>query len=120
SNIQRTVGHEDFVEGGLNDYIHVLTKPDTTSGSLTFEKGVVADAATEDIIRALAPGIRISVPVTITLYHRAEKDWKAVRSWGFEDGMVTQWELGNLDGMGNEVSIEKMTISHAGLQELKV
>ena len=34
--------------------------------------------------------------------------------------MVTRWELGNLDGLGSEVIIEKLEISHSGLTELEV
>jgi hypothetical protein len=34
--------------------------------------------------------------------------------------MVTRWELGTLEGMGSELAIEKLEISHAGLVELEV
>ena len=120
SNVQRAVEHEDLTEGGLNDYIHVLTRPGGQSGTLTLEKGVAADSSLTKLMRALAPGKRISVPVTILLYHRDREGWKPVRAWGFEDGMVTRWELGNLDGLGSEVIIEKLEISHAGLTEQEV
>ena len=120
SNVQRTVEHEAIVEGGLNDYIHVLTKPGGQSGTLTLEKGVAADSTLTKLMRALEPGRRISVPVTILLYHREASGWKPVRAWGFEDGMVTRWEVGTLDGLGSEVLIEKLEISHAGLKEQEV
>ena len=120
SNVQRAVEHEDFAEGGLNGYVHVLTRPGSQSGTLTMEKGVAADGTLTKLMRALAPGTRIAVPVTILLYHRESSGWKPVRSWGFEDGMVTRWELGNLDGLGSEVIIEKLEISHAGLMEQEV
>ena len=120
SNVQRSVEHEDLLEGGLNDYVHVLTKPGSASGTLTLEKGVAADQNLTKLMRALAPGARISTPVTILLYYRQSDGWKPVRSWGFEDGMVTRWELGNLDGLGSEVIIEKLEISHAGLTEQEV
>ena len=120
SNVQRAVEHEDFTEGGLNDYVHVLTRPGGQSGTLTLEKGVAADGALTKLMRALEPGRRIAVPVTIFLYRRERSGWKPVRAWGFEDGMVTRWELGNLDGLGSEVIIEKLEISHAGLTEQEV
>ena len=88
--------------------------------SLTLEKGVAADGALTKLMRALEPGRRIAVPVTIFLYHRERSGWKPVRAWGFEDGMVTRWELGSLDGLGSEVVIEKLEISHAGLTEQEV
>lgn len=120
SNVQRSVEHEDLTEGGLNDYVHVLTKPGGQSGTLTLEKGVAADGALTKLMRALEPGRRIAVPVTVFLYHREQTGWKPVRAWGFEDGMVTRWEVGSLDGLGSEVLIEKLEISHAGLKEQEV
>ena len=120
SNVRRSADHEDLAEGGLNDYLHVLTKPGAQSGTLTFEKGVAADGSAIKIMRALSPGTRISVLTTITLYSQDSGTWKPVRSWGFNDGMVTSWELGTLDGMGSELAIEKLEISHAGLVELGV
>ncbi len=119
-NIQRAVETEQLAEGGLNDFVHVLTKPGTQGGKLNMEKGVVADGAVIKTLRSLAPGTRINVPVTITLCHRTDKEWKPVRSWGFEDGMVTSWELSDLDGLGSEVAIERLEIAHAGLVELEV
>ena len=120
SNVQRSVEHEDLMEGGLNDYVHVLTKPGGQSGTLTLEKGVAADSSLTKLMRALEPGTRITTPVTILLYSRDASGWKPARAWGFEDGMVTRWELGNLDGLGSEVIIEKLEISHAGLTEQEV
>lgn len=120
SNVQRSAEHEDLAEGGVNDSLHVLSKPGTQSGTLTFEKGVAADGSAIRIMRALAPGTRISVLVTITLYSQSSGAWKPVRSWGFNDGLVTRWEMGTLDGLGNELAIEKLEISHAGLVELGV
>lgn len=120
SNVQRSVEFENYTEGGLNDYIHVLTKPNSQGGTLTLEKGVSADKSIQKLVRALSPGRRITVPVTITLCHRDDEGWKPVRSWGFEDGMVIRWAVTNLDGMGSELAIEKMEIAHAGLEELEV
>ena len=120
SNVQRSVEHEDLMEGGLNDYVHVLTKPGGQSGTLTLEKGVAADSSLTKLMRALEPGTRITTPVTILLYYRDASGWKPARAWGFGDGMVTRWELGNLDGLGSEVIIEKLEISHAGLTEQEV
>lgn len=120
SSIQRAVEHEDLMEGGLNDYVHVLTKPGGPSGTLILEKGVAADNAVTKLVRALEPGTRIATPVSIILYYREQSGWKPVRAWGFEDGMVTRWELGNLDGLGSEVVIETLEISHAGLKEQEV
>ncbi len=120
SNVQQTAEHEDLAEGGLNGYTHVLAKPATQSGTLTLEKGVVDDESIVKIMKALPPGTRICVPVTIILSRVEGNTWKSVRAWGFDDGMVTRWEVSNLDGMGSEVAIEKLEISHAGLVELEV
>ncbi len=119
-NIQRAAETELLTEGGRNDMVHVLTRPGTQGGKLNLEKGILADKQAIQALRTLAPGTRIQVPVTITLCHRTEQAWKPVRSWGFEDGVVTGWELSDLDGLGSEVAIERLEISHAGLVELEV
>ncbi|MEG0780358.1 MAG: phage tail protein [Oscillospiraceae bacterium] len=120
SNVQLSAEHEDLQEGGLNGYVHVLTKPGSQSGTLTLEKGVVSGDAASEVLRALSPGTRIHVPVTITLCHLEQGKLQNVRAWGFEDGMVTRREVGNLDGLGSEIAIEKLEITHAGLVALEV
>ena len=121
SNLQRAAEQETLAEGGLNGFVHVLNRPASQCGTLTLEKGVLAEKDAAKVIRALAPGARIQVPVTITLYHWNEgKKWTAVRSWGLEDGVVTRWELTELDGLGSSVALDRLEISHSGLTELEV
>lgn len=119
SNVQRSTGYDELTEGGLNGYVHILTKPGGQTGTLTFEKGIVANEETKKLMKALAPGVRITVPVTVTLCYQAGDEWKPVRSWQIEDGLVTRWEIGTLDGLGSEVTIEKLEITHSGLKELE-
>lgn len=120
SNIQHKIEHEDFQEGGLNHYVHVLTKPNTQSGTITMEKGVAFEDVAAKLLRTglLIPGRRLLMPVTITLYHRGEHGWLPARSWGVEDGMVTSCEVSELNGLGSEVTVERIEISHSGLIEL--
>lgn len=115
SNVEMTVETEPFAEGGLNDYIHVLTKPLTQGGKLTLEKGLMAEDAVTAVMTSLQVGTRLNLPVTITLYHNTAEGLKPVRSWGFEDGVVTGWRLAELDGLGSQISVETLEITHAGL-----
>ncbi len=120
-NLQHTAEHETLSEGGLNDFVHVLNRPGSQGGTLTLEKGVMARADDVRGIQALAPGRRIQVPVTITLYHwNGSGEWKPVRAWGVQDGVVTRWELTELDGLGSSVALETLEIAHSGLIELEV
>lgn len=120
SNVQHRVEHEDLVEGGLNQYVHVLTKTNSQSGTITLEKGVIAEDLATKTLRAtlFMPGRRILLPIVITLYHRTDNAWVPARSWGVEDGIVTSCELSELDGMGSQVAVEKLEISHSGLLEI--
>lgn len=120
SNVQQAAEHEDLAEGGLNGFTHVLGKPQTQSGTLTLEKGVVDDESIVKIMKALSPGTHIRVPVTILLCRREGAMSYGVRGWGFDEGVVTRWEVSNLDGLGSEIAIEKLEISHSGLVELEV
>ena len=120
SNLQHTVEHEDFAEGGLNHHVHVLTRPNSQSGTLTLEKGVADEDVVTKLTRVgiLLPGTRLLLPVTVTLYYRTEHFWKPVRSWGVEDGIVTGCRLSDLDAMGSEVAVERLELSHSGLIEI--
>lgn len=122
SNLQRSVEFEALAEGGWNEGVHVLTKPSQQGGTLTFEKGVTTGSPAMDasVRTMLTPGRRICVAVTITLMVQTSNGWEGVRAWGFDDGLVTRAEIGNLDALGSEIVFEKLEITHAGLTEVKV
>ena len=119
SNVQQQQEHEALVEGGLNGYVHILNKPNSSGGTLTLEKGIALGPVTE-LMQTLSPGTRISVPVTITLYHQTDKGEQPVRSWGIDDGVVTGWSVEEFSAMGSEVAIERLEITHSGLTEIEV
>lgn len=118
SNLQTAVEREELAEGGLNDQVHVLTKPGRQSGTLTLEKVIVDNEELHKIISALAPGTRINVPVIVSLFRKTASGWEEIRAWGFNDGIVVRWELNNLDGLGSELAVEKLEIAHEGLVEI--
>ncbi|MFI3312691.1 MAG: phage tail protein, partial [Eubacteriales bacterium] len=115
TNVEMTVETDQISEGGLNGYVHVLTKSLGQGGKLTMEKGLVAEDSMNQIMTKLSVGTRLNLPVTITLYHTTNEGLKPVRAWGFEDGMVSAWRLGELDGLGSQLCIETLEITHGGL-----
>lgn len=120
SNVEIAVETDTLSEGGLNDFVHIFTKPNTQGSKLTMEKGLVADDSINKTMATLYPGLHLTMPVTITLYHNTADGLKPVRSWGFEDGVVSSWRLGDLDGMGSQLCIETLEITHAGLKPMEV
>lgn len=120
SGVECSVEFETLQEGGLNDQVHVLTKPGSQQGTLQLERGVVADGSYKDLLAALTPGRRISVPVSIILCHQTEDGLKQVRCFSFNDGLVTRRTMGEFDAMSGQIILEKLEISHAGLVEIEV
>ena len=118
SNIGRALEHEDIQEGGHNYHVHTFTKPRQQRETLILEKGVNVHRKVErDKFKALGlyPGGRILAPVTLVVMG----EHQLINSvYGFTEGVVVNWELGELNAMGNEVLIERFEIAHSGLFEV--
>ena len=98
---------DTYVEGGGR--MHLLPKPRSAPGSITFEKGIsVVDKKTAGIF---VPGIEIS-DVLITL----KKNNTIIETYYIETAMVETWELGDLDAISPGVAIKKFSISHTGIK----
>lgn len=111
SNISDTADYEAYSEGGNNSYPVLLRKPKTTMEKLVLERGV--RMGEKDILmRGLTTGVPVAA-VSIMIM----KQQRVVKSYFFEQGIITKWELGDLDAMGKDVLIKKVEITHSGLHE---
>lgn len=107
SGIGSTAEFDTYTEGGGR--VHILPKPQTNAGTLIFEKGIsVIDKQTASIFVA---GSSIS-DISITLM----KNGNIAESYFIESGIITSWELGELDAISSGVAIKKFQISHTGLK----
>lgn len=106
SGIGSTVEYDTYVEGG--GMMHLLAKPKTAAGTVTFEKGIsVVDRTAASI---LVPGTAVQ-GITIDLV----KHGQVVESYDIANGLVTAWELGELDAMSSAVAVNKITVAHTGI-----
>lgn len=111
TNLSDTVEYEPYQEGGMNDYPQLLRKPKTRMETLILEKGVrvgIKDVPT----MALTTGVWVAAVVIMVMKHN-----RVVKSYHFEKGVITQWELGELNAMGKGVLIKRVVITHNGLHE---
>ena len=113
SKITNLVAKEEYdtvYEGGNRNPIFLLKatrQPDT----ITFEKGRVASGKKEmfDLIR---PGFPVSGIIIFVLHNGV-----VVKRLVIDEGIVVSKEYPTLDGLGNEIFIEKLQINHTGLRE---
>jgi phage tail-like protein len=109
TGIEETSEYDVYVEGG--GQMHLLPKPSTSSGRITFEKGI--SLVDEKIAGFFYPGGEIhNVVIHIV------KNNKNVENYYIENGIVESWELGELDAIHTGVAIKRFTIAHTGVRRL--
>ena len=111
TNLSDTSEYEAYQEGGFNDYPVLLKKPKTKMETLILERGVMAGV--KDIpMRALTTGMPVAAVSIMIMQHQ-----RVVKSYFFEQGIITKWEIGEMDALGNAVLIKRVEITHNGLHE---
>ena len=58
-------------------------------------------------------GYRINSLIDVFIYDRSGS---FAGSYGINGGVIVKWEVSGLDGLGNELLIQKFEIAHAGVQ----
>lgn len=111
SNLSDSVEYEAYQEGGNNSYPVLLKKSKTRMETMTLERGVWAGP--RDIpMRTLTTGVWVAAVIIMVMSRQ-----KVVKSYFFEQGVITKWELGDLNAVGNELLIKRVEITHNGLHE---
>ena len=112
SGIGQTTEYDTYVEGGGR--MHLLPKPTTAAGTITFEQGMtVVDRKTAEVF--LAGGEIQDITIHLKKYKKKWKDDRDVESYYIESGLVVSWELGDLDAITPGVAIKKISLAHTGL-----
>ena len=80
--------------------------------TLVLERGVQAgDSLGLDLM--LKVGMHVYVAIIIVM-----NEGKVAKTYSFEEGIVTKWEVGGLEAVGKQLLIKKLEISHTGLLEI--
>lgn len=119
SNIQMEEELEEFLVGGINFAPHIAATPSKKGGRLIFEKGIVL--VDKDISKWRA-GYHITDTIEIFVYDSQTKwvdganQYAFTKNYAIWGGIITKWELGDLDAMGSQVLIQKFEIAHTGIE----
>lgn len=101
---------EEIQEGGVNGAPHVLPAPVKRGGKLTLEKGLTS---ANSWAAKLRPGFQLGGWLTVEV---EDSSGAVIRTFMIEDGLVTKWELTDMDASSSQVLIEKLEIAHEGLK----
>lgn len=106
SGIGGAAEYDTFVEGGGR--MHLLPKPRSSSGTITFEKGMTfLDKST---LNLFMPGNDVSGMIIMVM-----KNSLPAETYMIEQGVVTSWELGDLDGMSAGAALRKFSVVYSGV-----
>lgn len=111
TNISDSLETEAIQEGGNNWSPQLLVKPKTSAQTLVLERGVQTGNLT-DLLLSIGSQVEVG---TIMVMGQNRLPSKV---YAFDSGLVTKWEIGELDAMGKDILIKKLEISHSGLYEV--
>ncbi len=106
SNLSVAGDMEEVPEGGNNQYPNVFEGPKKKADTLILERALVDD----EIMSAFTVGVHVGA-CTISILRNGQ----VYKEMSFDDGIVTKFELSNLDAMGREIMVHKVEIAHSGL-----
>lgn len=111
TNLTGSIELETIQEGGYNDSPRFLYKARDKTDTLVLERGLQRNRIASEML--LKTGIPVNVATIMVLHNGG-----VAKTYGFEYGIITKWDVGELDARGKEILIRKLEISHTGLFEL--
>ncbi len=106
SSISYKAEFETIVEGG--GIMHIVPKNTSSPNTLVFEKGVYVHPMVELYFqtgRYIQSGL-------IKVFNNS----KICKQYTFYNGVITEWELGELDALSGKVLIQKFKVSYTDLK----
>ena len=111
TNLEGEQEIEEFQVGGMNQAPHIAGSPNKKAGRLILEKGKCFSSMQQPI-KKWRPGYRIKGLIDVYIYDRSGA---FAGSYGINGGLIVKWEVTGLDGLGNELMIQKFEIVHDGV-----
>jgi phage tail-like protein len=104
---------EEYQEGGVNQYTHVLPGRLTYS-NLTLRRGMTDSEELWDWMAESIHGTADRKNGRIILLDSTGQE---ARAWEFQDGYPVRWEGPEFAGDGGEVAVEALEIAHHGIRK---
>lgn len=111
-NISEIVEVETVQEGGNNWTVHNLPRPASSSHKLILERGFLSDGGNDP---GLTAGSLVHDVAIMVMEHG-----KIKKTYSFEEGIVTRWEISDFDALQGQVIYNTVEILHDGLREGRV
>ena len=99
-------------EGGVNDYVHHLSKG-TKYSDITLKRGLMDSYALSDWYEGVVEGNITKKNLTIHLRNNSDKN---VRSWVVSNAYPKKWEGPTLNAGSNAYATENLVLVHEGLK----
>lgn len=104
---------EEYKEGGMNHFVHYMPVRVKYS-NIILEKGVTKSKELLKWFNQVKEGIMNKKNFSIVLWNNGGE---IIRRWNFQNGYPIKWEASDLDAMGNSILIEKIELTHEGMNE---
>ncbi|GBF34825.1 hypothetical protein DCCM_3945 [Desulfocucumis palustris] len=112
SGLQSEVEVEEYREGGVNEYVHVLPRI-TKYPNIVLKRGVTSSDNLWGWYEKVTEGsIQRKNGSIILLSQQGLELWR----WNFYDAYPTKWIGPELNSSGNDVAVETLEITHKGLK----
>ncbi len=106
---------EEYHEGGVNDYVHVLPK-NTKYSNLVLTHGIAYSAQMFNWIQTVVNGKARKRNGRILL---SDIKGNPMWYWTFENAYPVKWKGGDLKSDGNEVFLETLELAHTGIKKVR-
>ncbi len=114
-NIQRRIDRDKYQEGGFNSQPIILAKPQTELSTLVLEKGFVTKPIAVEYLKQEIKDQKQLINFGFILV--LNKYYLPIRIFHFEQGIVSEWSMSDLDAQNPGIIIDSITIHHTGLIE---
>jgi len=102
---------EEYVEGGLNTFIHRLPKK-TKYNNLVAKKGMTSSDVLYNWFKDVVAGKIQRRNITVTLLDRKRSPLK---NWTFNNAFPVKWNASDLKSDSSTIAIESVEFVHQGL-----
>jgi phage tail-like protein len=114
TGIQAETEIEEYVEGGLNGYVHRFAKQ-TKFPMLVLKRGMTHDSSLWNWYADVMAGTITRKHGSVILKNQA--GYEVVR-WNFYDAYPVKWQGPELNASRSEVAVESMELVHNGLKAM--
>jgi phage tail-like protein len=110
---------ETIVEGGLNDYTHVVPKR-IKHGNLVLKRALKTSlrADTAWLMTTLDGGVCFPIIPNLVIINLLDKDAIPLYSWTCSDAYPVKWEAEALDSEKNSVLIESLELTYSTIRRM--